>query len=278
MLKRFSVFLTVYFLLMFPLAAYGNVIFRYSNFNDFFRRHRNEFVRLNINFYANNEGGVSIKREPGSEEVVGVFEHNSLRNISYVFNHEGEYWGFMEGHRYIFRPFGWVPMSQLLMRYDALAFYSLHRDEFYPFAGNIYEELKAVERVVFWSWPGSGIVSNIIDTEAVKSRVLFSSGNNTYRDKHGREWVRATIGVGVGFWACISDPANDAIPAFNPPGRVPWPPQPRPASGQQSVEAGNPQSGSPVPLLALTLVTLLSLGTAVLIRVFWKPEKRQLKQ
>ena len=81
---------------MFPFAAYGNIIMPPSRFNDFLDRHRDEIIRLNINFYANNEDGVSIKRAPDSEEAVGVFEHNSLHHVFCVFNHEGEYWGFVE--------------------------------------------------------------------------------------------------------------------------------------------------------------------------------------
>ena len=110
--------LVAYFLLMFPFAAYGNLIIYPRHVDAFFRQHRDEIVILNINFYVNNEGGVSIKKEPGSEEVVGVFEHNRLLHVSNVFNHEGEYWGFVEWHGHRQRNFGWVPMSQLLMRYS----------------------------------------------------------------------------------------------------------------------------------------------------------------
>ena len=65
---------------------------------------------------------------------------------------------------------------------------------------------------------------------------------------------------------CLSDPLNREIPAFNPP------PEPvRWVSETEHTEIW--QSDNTVPIVII-MVALLVIGTAVLIKVFWKPNKQ----
>ena len=65
-------------------------------------------------------------------------------------------------------------------------------------------------------------------------------------------------------WICVSDPTNSDIPALNPP-----PPPELWQPGDTNVS----NNWLSTHLLVIILVAALVVGTAVLIRVFWKPNK-----
>jgi len=259
---------------MFPAVVFANVIM--PPVNDFFIRHRDELVPVERFFYVNYEGDyVSLKDAPGSERVSDVLENNRAYFIRSTYNHEGESWGYMQlSNRQFGPPFGWIPMNQLLLRYDAISFDEERGDEFYPFSGS-YEALKTAQEIVLWPWPGSGdgeINRRIrVHNEAL---IIFNDAisegfkiYHAYTDYQGREWVFTNIrgrrrSNDRQMWVCLSDPTNLDIPAFNPPRPVPWP----------SVKAlpDISQSGPSLPLLTLILVAVLASSTAVLIRVFWR--------
>ena len=290
MVKRFLVLFVVCFLLM-PLPdAYANVIMPQppvppkSDVSDVIASpNRSKFVDLNRSFFINGESGsVPLKRTPGSNIEIAALENNEVYFIRYAYNYQGEFWGFLHQVHPVrrIRIHGWVRMDQLLLRYDLTSFLEEHEDEFYSFTGS-YEALKTAEEIVTWTWPGSGIIRSrgSIDAQRIEniciSHTFFT--RLAFMDEHGHEWVFFDrfplpsefrfISYAPYVWINLSDPSNSDIPAFNPPRPVVW----QPADTGISVNMDTPISEPYIPQYIIILVAGLSVSTAALIHVFWKP-------
>ena len=292
MIKRFLVVFAVCFMLMPALGAQANLIMGPRGpQNSFLLQHKNELVRLGRHFFTNSESGfVSVKDAPNSNIEIAILENNQVRSISYTYNYQGELWGFLY-HVYFSQHaeftsrgrlfYGWVPMNQLLLRYDRISFTEEHQDEFYPFTGS-YEALKTADEIVLWEWPGSGIIRRTLETTQIERFINENiTPSKAFRDEQGCEWAffeRFPLGRGYAFnvWINLSDPSNSDIPAFNPPRPMAWQ-----SAGAEistvadiSINTDNPTSEPPISELIIILVAGLSVSTATLIRVFWKPNKR----
>ena len=275
MIKHSAVFLliTACFLFIFAPFAYADVIVEPNN--DFYTQHSSECTYLNRSFYANGEGGsISLKKEPGSKEETASVKNGKVINIIFTYNYEGEIWGvtliYEDNTPFSVLPNGWVPMSQLLIVYDYLSFAQDHQAEIYSFTGS-YDSLKTADKIIMWSWPGSGVEAGSID----QGENSDLSVTDAYKDDQGREW--GFIGYWHGnrnFWICISDPANSDIPAFNPPPKpVLWQPGDTSTNTPEAVNTNTNKSGPSMPTIIIVLVSAVVICTAVLIRVFWKPRK-----
>lgn len=276
MMKRFFMLLAVCFILMPAVVVYADVIVEPQN--DFFFNHRNECVYIDHSFYVNGENGsVSLKKEPGSKKEIAVMQNNEVLYVSHTYDYKGETWGVAE----VLTPenqwvYGWVPLSQLLLIYDYRSFEEDHQDEFKPYTGD-YHELLTAEQIVYWKYPCSGIVMGIM-TENIeefvnnfkdslnKGEIIQPYISYIYTDEEGREWGFSGWGgvTGKDQWICLSDPANEDIPAngLNPTATV-----------RQSGEADNPNTGLSEMTIIIILVVVLVAGTGILIRILWKPGK-----
>jgi len=230
---------------------------------------------LNRRFYANGENGyVSVKKEPGSRNEVAVIENGKICWIQFTYSHNGEDWGitksYISADEISFGDgvwvTGWIPMSQLLLAYDYISFDSEYSHEYYTYDGS-YEAVKEAEKIVFWAWPGSGLVTGSIIKEHLPPGIEeYFDESITYKDERGREW--GFIGYAWGHrnaWVCLDNPENEEIEAFNPP--------PGPELWPSPSEDAPIKSGLPMPTLIIILVAALVIGTAILIRVFWIPNK-----
>jgi hypothetical protein len=158
--------------------------------------------------------------------------------------------------------------------YDYISFAEEHKDAFYPYTGN-YEALKKADKIVLWSWPGSGKINDISKwriLSLIDFRVLYA-----YKDEQGREWGYIGMDPRSGYssddaWICLNDPANENIPAFYSPQPKAWQP---PKSWyfmpilHHLLQTQSPKSS----LLIISLVCLLVAVTAALILAFWRPNK-----
>lgn len=253
MFKRIFALAAVCFLLAPAFLANADVIVEPSN--DFYSQHQDRLVYLGRSFYADGpEGNVPVKTAPGAKNDTAELRNGEVVYIEYSCLYDGDYWGFIYTY-----PGGWVKMDQLLVLYDYISFEEEHLDEFYTYEGN-YSELKKAGAVVLWPWPGAEApIWTIEDLDTENFWVSYA-----YTDEYGREW--GFVPLYDNRWVCLSDPLQRDIPAFNP-AREPtrW--------LSETFHAGIEKSGGSTLVLIIVSVAVLVIATAVLIRIFWKPEK-----
>ena len=267
MKRCFATLLVVVVLAMaIPLTAGADVLIEPKN--EFFERNSNDIVYLRRDFYVNGRNGfVTVVTEPGSKREIGKLENGGIYQIQYTYNHNGGIWGVIDveipGRPYQDWKRGWAPMDDFLVVYDSISFEEDFQDELFTYTGSIDALLEAQE-LVFWKWPGSGIIIGSWDESVLNAPEMdfwkrwdeFLS----YIDREGRQWIAPPSMIHQ--WICLSDPSNRNIPAFNP--------APEPAIWQPG--DGHLQSPGGLSLLALIIILVVALAavTAVLIRVFWR--------
>ena len=259
MLKRVFALLVICLLLV-PIA-YAEPISKPEN--DFFNRHRNDCMYLGRSFVSNSaDGFVTLQKEPGSNEEGPKIENGEIVNIEYSCLYKGNFWGFIPSYTNKSSQWqefcGWVKIDgQLLVLYDYVAFEEDHLGEFYSYKGD-FAEIKKTRAAVAWPWPGADSpLWTIEDLDTTNFWVLHA-----YKDEQGREWGFVTYLFGSpDVWFCLSEPLSREIPALNlaPPPMV-W-----------ESETAHKDVGKTEPLMLIViLVVALVIGTAILIKIFWK--------
>ena len=269
MKKRYiiALFLAALFALAVPLTAVADVLIEPRN--DFFERHINEIEYQRRDYFSDGKKGfVSVVAEPGSSKEIATIENGELHQIQYIYDHDGEFWGVFDVE-IPDKPYqdwrrGWVAMDDFLVVYDSIAFEEEHADEIFNYTGSI-DALFEVQELVFWKYPGSGVVIVVWDESMLTDPDMdFRTWWNeypAYTDEAGREWIAFPSMIKT--WMCLSDPSNDAIPAFNPaPAPGSWLPD---GTRSQSAPSGGPLL--PLPVLIISAVVVLAVVTVVLIRV-----------
>ena len=268
MIKRSILFmlLVACFLLISTCFAYADLIIEPAN--DFFSRNRRECVFLGRSFCVNGAvGSVSVKEAPGSKKEIAVIENREIIFLEYSCLYKGEYWGLAsivnpDKTSAQWRLYGWVNTNQLFVFYDYVAFEEGHFKELYSYKGD-YAEIKKTGAAIAWPWPGAGApLWTIEDLDTSSFRVSYA-----YTDEQGREWGFVTYLYGSpNIWFCLSDPLNRDIPAFNPaPEPTPW--------ESETVHIDIGKSANPTLAPIIVLVVALVIGTVVLIKLFWKPNR-----
>ncbi len=235
--------------------------------DDFYRREAENCESLGRNYTADGSGGsVDLFKSPVSDKKVATVQNGNEFYVSFTYrDRDGEKWGIVQLDSGIA---GWIPMNELAIVYDYISFEEEHKSEFRQWEGN-YDGFKTGKEVVFWSYPGSGIITR--KDSDIDEKFSIS---NVYTDSDGRDWgfVRYYYGV-RNSWVCIDDPANDAIPAFNIQSNTPLPePGTLPAEATvRAVPKELQRTGGPAAeVLLIVLVSVLVIGTLILLRVFWK--------
>ena len=277
------ILLTTLLLLSFPpIAASADIIFEPPD--SFYKKHYADCVNINRNFYANGKDGyIMLKSEPGASGEVAAFVNGTIFNISFAYDRNGEQWGVVtfyaaadsagqnNGTR-VNEGTGWIPMSDLVVVYDYISFEEEYGSEFYSYSGDSYDGLSENIELVFWTWPGSGEIAETHRishaTNYTESERIWLTTERAYKDAEGREWGFVPYYYAArNRWICLSDPANADIPAFNPaPEPQLWPP----------IDPGSlpsPRSGAPTLIIIITMVAAVTIGTAVLIKILWKPAR-----
>ena len=218
MIKRLLILLTV-FIIIAQNIAYADVIWAPED-NDFFDRHQKECEYVGRSYYVNGVNGfLSVKTAPNSNTEVKKMANGNIILIQFTCDYKGEKWGVTGSWE---NPSGWVPMSQLVLVYDYIAFSEEHENEFYNYEGD-FNSLKNVKgEIILWTWPGSGEIKSIMDKNTADSYVEYIINrtdyeiSQAYKDKQGREWLYISYWRGNrNLWICLSDPVNKDIPAFN---------------------------------------------------------------
>jgi len=261
MIKRLLFVFMALLLAMPPLAVSADLVIEPDN--NFYKQYSDQCVKLGRNFCVNDaDGYINLKREPGAKGGICRIKNDEIIYIEYSCLYDGEYWG-LTTYREKSGGFktGWVKTEQLLVLYDYVAFEEDHFDEFYQYTGDL-AKLKETEAAIVWAWPGSGkTFSTISSLDADSVHISYA-----YKDEQGREWGFVPYLYGSrNFWICVSDPVNRDIPFIYPaPDPVKW------ESETEHTEIE--KTDNAMIIIIIVLVVTLVAGTAILIRVFWKPQ------
>lgn len=289
MIKRYItiLFLAIVLAAALPLYAVADVLIEPRN--DFFERHQNSIAYQRREYYANGNGGfVSVETEPDSNSEIAKIENGEIIQIRYIYSNMVGQWGVYD----VEEPNmptqdwqrGWVRMSDLSLIYDSIAFEEEFQDEIYIFNGSV-DSLFDMQELVFWKYPGSGIITGEWDETMLADPGLdfrtWWDEYPAYTDSDGRTWIAFQSMVFE--WICLSDPSNRNIPAFHPapdydatsgasvsPDTDPGDTNPgREKDADQLQEINN----KPSLALVIILIAALAIATAALIWLIWKKSK-----
>jgi len=257
--RHFLSFALCFLLIFASFAQFARADVLITPENNFYKQHQDDCTYVNRNFYANSQNGfVSLKKEPGSAVETDTVKNGEVLNIVFTYDYSGEIWGVAMLDVYGNQN-GWIPMSQLVLVYDYISFEEDHKNEFYSYTGG-YDTLKITDKIIMWSWPGSGVQQGAIEQKIDD----YFSVSTAYTDMQGQEWGFINYWHGYrNCWICLSDPSNSGLSALNPPSQPPLWPAKTPHKSLLSI-----------PVLIMVLVAVLVVSTAVLIRALWKPKKK----
>jgi len=262
MFKRLLGCLVVWVFLASPLAVHADVLIDPNN--HFYEKNQGAIIYLDRSFVANGENGsVAVKKAPDAVGSVRKLKNGEVVHMQFSCLYDGAFWGFT------YEPSGWIKLDQMLVLYDYVAFAEDHLQEFYPYTGD-YAKIKETRSAMVWPWPGADHSLYTFEDLDAGSLERFG-GLSAYKDAGGREW--GFIGYLYGrqnAWICLSDPLNKDLPALNPaPEPDIWVSETPHVDLKQTAGA----DGFPVLVVVIALVVALVAGTAVLIKVFWKPDQ-----
>ena len=262
-LQRIVLFVLLAGLLAAP-AVYADLIIEPRG-DSFYNTHGAECNYLYRQYTANGVSGyVSFYKSPLKNTVQENVFNGETFSCSFLYTDEsGAVWGGVnDDQNYSLR--GWVRLSDCVAVPDYLSFAEAHRSEFISYDGAYDDTLHQADRVVLWKYPGSGVIVYEADNDWFdeKGADYFSQ---CYRDGDGRFWAYVGYCYGIrNTWLCLSDPQSTDIPAD--PDILPAGPELIPPAGEL------PAADRGFPLLAAGLTLGVVCGTAVLIRVLFRPQ------
>ncbi len=253
--KRILILIGICLLLFPSLTLNADVIIEPEN--EFYEEYKSEIIYLGRSFIANGKDGFAAVREaPGAKSETGRLQNGEKTYFQYSCLYDGDYWGYSLVLQ------GWIQTDQLLVLYDYVAFEEEHFNELYLYKGD-YGKIKETRSAIAWPWPGADApLWTIEDIDTEHFNVDYA-----YTDSQGREWGFVTnFTSSRNIWVCLSEPLNSDFPAFNPkPEPTKW------VTETKHTDINAP--GDSMLWLIVVLVAAVVVGTAVLIRVFWKPKK-----
>lgn len=258
-------------------VAYADLI--WTPDDEFYEKHSDECVRVERSFTANGpEGETVLWKSPGSKKKIATFENETEFYVEYVYTDKKEkQWGIVQ----TVQGSGWLRMEELLFIYDNIAFCEQHVSEFRAYNGE-FDDYVVEEAILLWTYPGSGKTNGKISEFDNLHSIQY-----VYTDQEGRQWGYYAFTDTVNWnrrwgysaaWICLTDPINDKLPVIKyeiTPDIIDVQPYKQPQQpGQTQAEQGFDKDNSSIILyLGIAVITLL-VATAVLIRIFWKKDKK----
>lgn len=247
--------------------------------DEFYEKHSDECERLERSFTANGpEGEIVLWKSPSSKKKVAAFENGYEFYVDYIYTDKKEHqWGIVQ----TVQGSGWLRMEELLFIYDNIAFCEQHESEFQAYNGE-FDDYIVEEPVLLWTYPGSGKVNGkIFELDDLHSIEYV------YTDQEGRQWGYYAFTDTVnrkkrwGYsaaWICLTDPTNDKLPISKyeiTPDIINIQPSERPQQldTTQAEHIFDKDNTSIILYLGIAVAILL-ITTAILIRIFWKKDKK----
>ncbi len=249
-------------------AAYADVIWEPMK-DSFYAIAYEDCEPMGRSFIANSsEGYVTVYKQPGSGSVVDRFENGNVFYVSFTYQDTiSNTWGVVqytvnEDHRAVISysdnaRTGWIKMHELIVEYDNLSFTEDHSAEFKEYAGQFDSYDADGKTILFWSYPGSGVISSKLSSDEIDERFSIS---HTYTDENGLLWGYVGYFMGRRDWFCISDPSNEDLPVVT----IEY------SNLHPASNPGNSPDQFFTLILMIILVILVVAATAILIRLFWR--------
>ena len=199
----------------------------------FYQTHRTECKEVYRSYIADGKDGyAAMYKSPTSSEKVKLFENGSEFNFSHSYQDaKGKEWGLIGPGVAT----GWIPMDEVLLKYDNISFCEEYEGEFEEYNGEYDDEL-ANNVLTIWSYPCSGETQGELPEVNQNIKIYY-----TYTDQNKNVWgllgflqrVQRVAGddnevikwKDYNGWICLNDPdkvnfpivdhQEDTIPAIN---------------------------------------------------------------
>ncbi|MDF2484185.1 MAG: hypothetical protein K0R46_353 [Herbinix sp.] len=254
-LRYFGVLACLVIALLVSNTAQADVLWTPND--DFFMKHYEECESLGRSYTANGEEGyVGIKKNPESKETLVNKENGSEFFVSFTYTDQKDnIWGVVE----VDESTGWVLMTNLVVVYDNFSFIEEHESEFQAYEGELDDYEPGEDPFQFYEYPGSGTPISWMNLQEERPEFTY-----TYTDSEDRKWGYVGYYFGHGGWICFSDPTSANLAAI----------QDHPEITIIPPSTEMPLKTTPVisteVILLVVLVAAVVLGTALLIRIFFK--------
>lgn len=240
----------------------------------FYKWHKKDCEEERRAYWVNSPEGYTTVWDAPSGEPIANLPNGELLHVYYRYQGTAGDWGIVEYHVDTLREAAltldetklpekagfveiWVPMEELVNRYDHQSFLEEH-------AGEMLEEERtlSVSGLMYCIYPYPGGPLTFQQTKQLDVYELTLSP--IYVDEAGREWGYTPYFYGDAAWFCISDPENpDLTGESKEPELYPA------ATGAPAL----PAAGTGVSVWLVAAVMLLCGGTAILIFRMGKQEK-----
>jgi len=222
--------------------------------DDFYQDNSDQCDTMGRSFVRSTESESIIMYEsPYANNVICKIENSIPVFVQFTYTDEDDaVWGLAEYEKKT----GWVSMGGLKLIYDNISFMEEHAEEFGTYDGEL-GDYKMKEAVILWTYPNSGVVSTELKD------ITDITMSQTYTDQEGYVWgYVAYYRISEG-WICLDAPESKDLSVTKMENKVLFDqPEKKPASESPLVIA-----------ILIVLIAALTIGTAILIRVFWKKKK-----
>lgn len=247
-----SALLCICFTLLYFKTASADLVIEPKD--DFYQKNANQCDTMGRSFTKNAESGSILMYEsPYTNKVIATIENSTPIYVQFTYADEDDaVWGLAEYEKKT----GWVSMGGLELVYDNISFMEEHADEFGSYHGEL-DDYQVKAAVILWTYPDSGVVS--VELKDITDITL----SQTYTDQEGYLWGYVAYYRIAEGWICLDEPESKDLNVTKVENKVLFDqPEKSPASEQPLVIG-----------LLIVLIAALTVGTAFLIRVFWKKKK-----
>lgn len=249
MKKPTCLFLCILLLSALAAPALADVIWEPEN--DFYFSHMDECERVDAYYEAQTDA--DVQKSPTQSASKGTI----LRGEEVYVYYDWHGWGYVEFAEAGVWTGGWVDLGSFRRLYGADDFLAAHEAEFTQETGSVSRA--DGERIVLWTFPGSGETAGVIDDGF--DWADDPAYQSVWTDEAGRQWGRVGYYYGMRGWICLTDPNADDLPATAP--RY---------AGEQPVPAET--AGASVPILVIVLVAAVVLVTAGILFVLMRKKPK----
>ena len=186
--------------------------------NSFYESHRDECTYVSRGYLANGqEGYITLRSAPDSLVEVSNLANGERLYVGMTWQaKDGSEWAVGEysvqneaGDRTWYT--GWVPLSELALIYDYIAFEEDHGAEFQEYDGSGDK----LTEVCLYSYPG-GVYSYTLE-ENRDYQPFSEAFQHLYTDENGLHWTFVGYYMGRNnAWVCLDDPMNEKLGADTP--------------------------------------------------------------